>query len=49
MASETGNPFFDAWMSAGRRFAESGWLGTLGNLPLLSELTSRTEESWQLC
>ena len=48
--SRTGNPFFDAWMAAGRRFMESGLAPAPGtNVGQLSELASRAEENWQLC
>ena len=46
----TGNPFFDAWMDAGRRFFEEGgttaWPGTPSGL---TDLTARAEENWRLC
>jgi class III poly(R)-hydroxyalkanoic acid synthase PhaE subunit len=48
--TRTGNPFFDAWMDAGRRFMDSGFAAAPGtNVGQLSELASRAEENWQLC
>lgn len=49
-STPTGNPFFDAWMDAGRRFFDtaSAPVPGKGSVPF-SELVSRTEENWQLC
>ena len=48
--TRTGNPFFDAWMDAGRRFMEGGFAPAPAmDAGLLSELASRAEENWQLC
>jgi class III poly(R)-hydroxyalkanoic acid synthase PhaE subunit len=48
--TRTGNPFFDAWIDAGRRFMETGFApAQIANGGQLSELVSRTEENWQLC
>lgn len=52
-APKTGNPFFDAWMDAGRRFMEAG-SGQAGPMPMMSgpdmsEAMTRAEETWRLC
>jgi hypothetical protein len=47
--TRTGNPFFDAWMDAGRRFMETGFAPAPAmDAGQLSELSSRAEENWQL-
>jgi polyhydroxyalkanoate synthase subunit PhaE len=51
-ASRTGNPFFDAWMDAGRRFlVPSGQATQLPsfNAPSMTDAMTRAEENWQLC
>ena len=51
-ASRTGNPFFDAWMDAGRRFlVPSGQATSLPafGAPSMTDAMTRAEENWQLC
>lgn len=46
----TGNPFFDAWMDAGRRFLEAGRGGAAeAGMGAFSDLVTQSEENWQLC
>ena len=51
--TRTGNPFFDAWMDAGRRFLEpigqsnpmTPMIGGAG----MSDAVARAQETWELC
>ena len=51
--TRTGNPFFDAWMDAGRRFLEpvgqsnpmTAMIGGAG----MSDAVARAQETWELC
>lgn len=47
----TGNPFFDSWMDASRRFLESGYGNPLegATSPEVSLAIVRAEETWKLC
>ena len=51
-ATRTGNPFFDAWMDAGRRFLvpsdQAASLPAFG-APSMTDAMTRAEENWQLC
>lgn len=47
--TRTGNPFFDAWMDASRRFLDAGSGAAPGfDAAPLSEMAARAEETWQL-
>jgi polyhydroxyalkanoate synthase subunit PhaE len=50
-ATRTGNPFFDAWMDAGRRFLTPNAAATPPTFgtPSIADAMTRTEENWQLC
>ena len=50
--ARTGNPFFDAWMDAGRRFLEPG--GQANPMATMiggdvSDAMTRAQETWELC
>ena len=51
--TRTGNPFFDAWMDAGRRFLEP--VGQSNPMPPMiggagmSDAVTRAQETWELC
>jgi polyhydroxyalkanoate synthase subunit PhaE len=52
-AMRTGNPFFDTWMEASRRFLETGEHGYPGAAMTgsaeMSQAMARAEETWALC
>jgi polyhydroxyalkanoate synthase subunit PhaE len=50
-ASRTGNPFFDAWMDAGRRFLTPSAAAPFPSLgtPSVADAMTRSDENWQLC
>jgi hypothetical protein len=45
----TGNPFFDAWMTAQRRFLQTNPLAATIASDGLSEAVARAERDWKLC
>ena len=51
--TRTGNPFFDAWMDAGRRFLEpvgqSNPMTAMIGGAEMSDAVARAQETWELC